>query len=1012
MSNYAFSNGMSNWNFASNVASYASNTLSNYAFSNGMSNWNFASNVASYASNTLSNYAFSNGMSNWNFASNLSVWASNNFSNMCPLWSFDSNDPLPSSNLGVLPRFIYNSNNDKTYFVDCLGVSVPLQGYGPPVEPNVSAIISFLTTTELAAIAEPEVGDAYIITTGDPMKTSDIATWDGEEWQYYSPSDAEIATVTTASGTYLVGTYTYIASTDLWTFTSSGVDTDSNAGSATAPLIVGNYAMTSQEDVLTNKTGGPVIIVGDTVITWSDGNTIFSTGDYTVDNGLIRAMSWNWASLLTGSNTKSASYAPVFVDAAITNSYLLALDSKGKIWGMGSQLNGTGLAKTTTTGLTRPVDILPYYGFAPVPFFQSASNSNVIIRKIYVPNYQASAANACSAALSQTGDLFVTGANNFGNLGTGNTTIQYNWVKYSVSNVKDVKVSNNNMFVLTNDNKLYMSGYDPYSIGGTNANKTTPLFLASNVSTFEFGHQQGLGLYVVKNDATLWTAGYNNSGQLGLGNLANQVGLTQVAGVSNAKLVVASKDDGSTACLLRTDRSISFVGNDLYGEMGYSGHTAATTEKVFVTPIGAFQGIVKKVALGIRSSVILTMTGAMYNAGQLQWRGQGTIDNSWKNRLFTQIPLPEAAAGFRMMSDTVYDGVYILTSKARMYGYGSVVASSHTVGMSSVYSPTLIPLRPFDYGIAITPAPADLTQLKATFKTVSAGIATTSFNKNTNTVTFKIPYTGTIGTIDSSTWSISGTGVTVTGIQKPIYVSYTSGQISFTATVTSSDTGIDVGSNVPQLYTVNMGTNGTSTVTGTRVNDFIAASLSTNTGNYVGANIGDWVEVGSNEYFTIKSNISMSNTLVAGATESVMGATTTTLYAGAVTIGNFGSTSFGKIAESNYPYAISFVPSTTQASASYQLKSSEFAYLGYTNIGSIINTPTTLNVRKYFVLRGASTMTPSTSFVGYYASVANMKGLTVGTSTYSTGNVARVATASTSGTPSFQVLTSATKVWA
>jgi hypothetical protein len=973
-----------------------------------MSNWNFASNVAAYSSNVLSNYAFSNGMSNWNFASNLAVWASNNLtSNICVLWSFESNDPTPMSNVGVIPRFVFNSNNNQTFYVDCKGLAVPLQGYGPPIEPNVSAVISFVTTAQLAAITEPEVGDAYIITTGDPARTSDIATWDGEEWFYSSPSDAEIATVTTTLGTYLAGIYTYSSSTDTWTFKSSGTDTDSNAGGSTAPVVVGNFAFTSQEDALTNKTGGPVIIVGDTAVSWALGNAVFNAGDNNVSVAAPRALSWNWASLLTGSNTKSASYSPVFVDAAHTNNYILALDSKGKVWAMGNQLNGTGLSKVTAAGLLRPADILPSYGFAPIQFFQSSSNASVIIRKVYVPNYQATAANANSAALSQTGDLFVTGINNYGNIGTGNTSNQYTWVKYSVSNVKDVKVSALNMFVLTNDDKLYMSGYDAYFIGGTNANKTVPLFLANNVSTFEFGHQNGISLYVVKKDATLWVAGYNNVGQLALGNIITQVGLTQVPGITNAKLVVASKDDGATAVLLRTDRTISFVGNDSYGEMGYVGHSAATSVRSFITPVGAFQGVVKKITLGKKSTVIQTTTGALYNAGELQWRGQGAADNSWKNRMFTQIPLPESAAAFRMVSDATNDGVFIITTKARVYAYGIAAVSA----FASV-SPVLIPLNSFDYKISVTPPPADLTQLTAVLKTVSAGTATTNFNNNENTVTFKIPYTGTIGTIKTSTWTITGTGVTVSSIQSPIYVSFTTGQISFTATVTSTNTGIAVGTSASQEYIVNMGTNGTSTVTGLRVNDFIAASLTTNTGSYVGANIDSWVEVASNEYFAMKSNISMSNVLVAGATDAVMAATTNATYTGDLTIGNFGSTSFAKISASNYPYAISFVPSTTQAKVSYQLKASEFAFLNYANIGSIINTTTTSNLRKYFVLRGASTLIANESYVGYYASAAQMKGLTVGTATTGTSNVARVSTASSAGTPAFQVLTSKKKVWA
>ena len=102
-SNYALSNGQSNWNYASNIAAFASNALSNFAMSNGQSNWNFGSNTAAFASNALSNYAMSNGQSNWNYASNTAAWDSNNFSNYASSngqsnWNYASNTAAWDSN--------------------------------------------------------------------------------------------------------------------------------------------------------------------------------------------------------------------------------------------------------------------------------------------------------------------------------------------------------------------------------------------------------------------------------------------------------------------------------------------------------------------------------------------------------------------------------------------------------------------------------------------------------------------------------------------------------------------------------------------------------------------------------------------------------------------------------------------------------------------------------------------------------------------------------------------------
>lgn len=94
LSNYALSNGQSNWNFASNASvwasnyfkkfgayvdivekasgaiAYASNSIAKCAFSNDMSNWNWASNNAASISKQIKNCAPKEGMSNWDWASN------------------------------------------------------------------------------------------------------------------------------------------------------------------------------------------------------------------------------------------------------------------------------------------------------------------------------------------------------------------------------------------------------------------------------------------------------------------------------------------------------------------------------------------------------------------------------------------------------------------------------------------------------------------------------------------------------------------------------------------------------------------------------------------------------------------------------------------------------------------------------------------------------------------------------------------------------------------------------
>jgi hypothetical protein len=95
--NYAPAKGMSNWNYASNVASYTSNAVAIINASS--SNWNYASNAANYSSNAIA--YLSNASSNWDYASNTANYSSNAIaylSNASSNWNYASNTANYSSN--------------------------------------------------------------------------------------------------------------------------------------------------------------------------------------------------------------------------------------------------------------------------------------------------------------------------------------------------------------------------------------------------------------------------------------------------------------------------------------------------------------------------------------------------------------------------------------------------------------------------------------------------------------------------------------------------------------------------------------------------------------------------------------------------------------------------------------------------------------------------------------------------------------------------------------------------
>ena len=112
LKNYALSNGQSNWNWASNTASwssnyfkafaayvdvvqrsgdaiaFASNAIAKCASSNGQSNWNWASNKADAINKALQNYVDIDWASNWDWASNTVADVIKNL----PLYSLAENE--------------------------------------------------------------------------------------------------------------------------------------------------------------------------------------------------------------------------------------------------------------------------------------------------------------------------------------------------------------------------------------------------------------------------------------------------------------------------------------------------------------------------------------------------------------------------------------------------------------------------------------------------------------------------------------------------------------------------------------------------------------------------------------------------------------------------------------------------------------------------------------------------------------------------------------------------------
>jgi len=231
-----------------------------------------------------------------------------------------------------------------------------------------------------------------------------------------------------------------------------------------------------------------------------------------------------------------------------------------------------------------------------------------------VSSVAASPYNSSAFIIKKDGTLWATGQNtvniSYGNLGLGDRVDKKVWTNTGLSDVKQVSVGYDHTLVLKNDGTVWGTGgngsYQLGTVGSNgagrnswsqlldaNAPKTDALFVAAGYSNS----------YVVKKDNTMWVAGANTSGQLGLGN-TNPISGWVSGGVTGVKKAVAVS---SGAFILKTSGEL-FVAGFSQG----SGFYPAFSYNYWVTT--SYSDVVDVDSSG-NHSIILRSNGQLLAAG-------------------------------------------------------------------------------------------------------------------------------------------------------------------------------------------------------------------------------------------------------------------------------------------------------------------------------------------------------------------------------------------------------------
>ncbi|AZA88477.1 T9SS C-terminal target domain-containing protein [Chryseobacterium shandongense] len=224
-----------------------------------------------------------------------------------------------------------------------------------------------------------------------------------------------------------------------------------------------------------------------------------------------------------------------------------AIKNDGSLWVWGIGVNGIDGSGVGTNSIPHPVKVGTDNDWQDV----SAGNSHIV-------------------ALKTDGSVWVWGGNYYGQIGMGNVNTVYVPTKVGTSTYKAISAGFGQTFIIKTDGTLWVTGEDStqsgllglgYSTTGVSA--FTKVGSDNDWKSVSVGAQQ---TFAIKTDGTLWGAGSNTAGQLGLGTLTKTNSFIQV-GTQNDWREVVSGDVHSLA--IKNDGTLWGCGaNNYYRQLG------------------------------------------------------------------------------------------------------------------------------------------------------------------------------------------------------------------------------------------------------------------------------------------------------------------------------------------------------------------------------------------------------------------------------------------------------------
>ena len=438
------------------------------------------------------------------------------------------------------------------------------------------------------------------------------------------------------------------------------------------------------------------VVFNSTLMTTTS-NTIYATGNN--EFGKLGNNSTDNKTVLTAmvtTNILLAGKTPKYVSCGTDHTIVLMSD--GAIWGTGrnnyGQLGiGNIVDKTTLTPMNIPLGNVPKY--------ISCGYFSTIV-------------------LMTDGTIWGTGLNDRGQLGFVSVS------PYAVTSLtqmptpsgktpKYITLAAVNTFVLMTDGTIYGTGYNSFGqlgIGNNTENilSLTQMYIPPGKTPkyISCGYAHTI---VLMTDGTIWGTGYNENGNLGIGNTSNVTSLTQMGVISNG---ISKKTPKYISCsdhqtmVLLTDGTIWGTGYNNFGQLGTAPSNPSYAQqdiKLLTEMINTSGKTPKNISSGGRYTIVLMTDGSVWGVG-LNVNGQLGIGNTVNKTTLNRMVTPNAAntanveitnvAGIASMSVT-FDAepqhhTVVFNASGTIYGTGyNLYGQLGTDSSSNKLSLTIIP---------------------------------------------------------------------------------------------------------------------------------------------------------------------------------------------------------------------------------------------------------------------------------------------------------------------------------